>query len=522
MKNVFIRLLEALSIPYTYDFADELYATHPNKDNMLGLYQMCEVYGIASKGVNVADKNCDELSIPSVLHVGGQFVILTDLTDDEITYDWNGQRTTQSKSDFIRSWDGNALMIEADTGAAEPSFTEHRKQDRRKHAQLVITIALMLACGGILFFQSLNSPHLLSCIFAVTDALGIGICCLLLQKQVFSSSDIGDRVCSLFHQKDCNNLLFSDASKIYGYSWSEVGLGYFAAHFLIACMLPDALPLLSVVSWAVMCYGFWSIYYQARVAKQWCVLCVFVQILLWGNGIVSMFFADSLITVTLTETLLLARNGIYILAMAMITIFVTHQLAAAVATKQSLRKSVFQYRALKCHAEVFRQMLHQSQFVEVGTSDSAILFGNKEASMRITVLTNPHCNPCSKKHKEIDELIARYGTQFSVQYLFMAFNETLKRSNRFLIAAYQQQDEQAALKVYREWYEHGRNNAEAFMAEHPNIRGNTSAVNQEMERQTSWINKAGFTATPTILVNGYVLPPAYSLADLPMFVDIPL
>ena len=30
MKNVFIRLLEALSIPYTYDFADELYATHPN------------------------------------------------------------------------------------------------------------------------------------------------------------------------------------------------------------------------------------------------------------------------------------------------------------------------------------------------------------------------------------------------------------------------------------------------------------------------------------------------------------
>lgn len=88
----------------------------------------------------------------------------------------------------------------------------------------------------------------------------------------------------------------------------------------------------------------------------------------------------------------------------------------------------------------------------------------------------------------------------------MAFNETLKRSNRFLIAAYQQQDEQAALEVYREWYEHGRNNAEAFMAEHPNIRDNTSAVNQEMERQTSWINKAGFTATPTILVNGYVLP----------------
>lgn len=127
-----------------------------------------------------------------------------------------------------------------------------------------------------------------------------------------------------------------------------------------------------------------------------------------------------------------------------------------------------------------------------------------------------------EKHKEIDELIARYGTQLSVQYLFLAFNETLKRSNRFLIAAYQQQDEQAALKVYREWYEHGRNNAEAFMAEHPNIRDNTSAVNQEMERQTSWINKAGFTATPTILVNGYVLPPAYSLADLPMFVDIPL
>lgn len=519
MKNLFIRLLDALSVPYTEDFAEELYATHPNRDNMLGLCQMCAAYGITSKGVNVKDKCLDVLSIPSVLHVGGHFIILTEVSDKDVTYDWNGQTTIQEKDNFSNAWDGNALLIESDNGAIEPSYSEHRRQEWSQRIQTVALASLVMLCGGIMLIQSSCLSTAQSSIFAWIDVLGIGICYLLLQKQAFSTSKIGDKVCSMFHQKDCNDILFSEKAKVYGYSWSEIGFGYFVAHFLIASLLPSATLLLSAVSWCAMCYGIWSIYYQAYVAKQWCVLCVLVQALLWVNGIAAIILRSEISHISEFQALLWVRNGVYFLSVMAISIWAIHQIVASVAFKKSLLKVTYQYRSLKGNKNVFEHLLRQSEYVPTSIEDSGIVFGNKNSQLRITVLTNPHCNPCAAKHIQVDNLLEKYGAQLSVQYIFLAFNERLKQSNRFLIAAYQQRGEAVAREIYRKWYESGKNHATSFMANYPEILCDTPSVEQEMLHHASWIVNSGFSATPTILVNGYVLPPEYELEDLPLFVD---
>ena len=140
MKNLFERLLDSLSVPYTTSFTNDLYMTHPNRDNLLGLCQMCASFGISAKGVNIMDKNLDVLSIPAILHVSGHFVILTDLTEDKVTYDREGQTTIQAKEDFLSSWDGNALLIESDKETIEPSYSKHRKQAQRESVQHLILV----------------------------------------------------------------------------------------------------------------------------------------------------------------------------------------------------------------------------------------------------------------------------------------------------------------------------------------------------------------------------------------------
>lgn len=520
MKNLFIRLLDALSVPYTEDFAEELYATHPNRDNMLGLCQMCEVYGITTKGVNVKNKCLDVLSIPSVLHAGGHFVILTEIADKKVTYNRNGQTTIQDKDEFSNTWDGNALLIESDQGAIEPSFSEHRRQERRRRFLFVALVGLAMLCGTIMLLHVHHHSNTLSSFFAWIDALGIGICYLLLQKQAFSMSKIGDKVCSTFHQKDCNGILSSEKSKAYDYSWSEIGFGYFVAHFLIACLLPSATLLLSTVSWVTMCYGIWSIYYQAHIAKQWCVLCVFVQFLLWANGFTAILLREEIFRIQKFQTWLWVRDGIYFLSVMAITIWAVHQIAESVASKKSLLKVRYQYRSLKGNKGVFEHLLHQSQHIPTSVEDSKIVFGNENSWLHITVLTNPHCNPCAAKHIQIENLLEKYGAKLSVQYVFGAFNEKLKQSNRFLIAVYQQLGETAARDIYRKWYESGKNQAASFMADYSEILCGTSSVEQELLHHTLWISNSGVSATPTILVNGYVLPPEYDLEDLPLFADI--
>lgn len=61
----------------------------------------------------------------------------------------------------------------------------------------------------------------------------MGVSYLLLQKQLHAQSLYGDKICTLFHQKDCNTVLESDAANFMGlFSWSEIGFGYFMSNII--------------------------------------------------------------------------------------------------------------------------------------------------------------------------------------------------------------------------------------------------------------------------------------------------
>src|SRR6202012_5749326 len=86
-------------------------------------------------------------------------------------------------------------------------------------------------------------------------------------------------------KSSCNAILSSGAPKIFKWlTWSEVGFFYFAGTWLLplfgghSCAILQMLAVLNIIS---LPYTFYSIYYQARVAKEWCVLCCTVQGLLW-------------------------------------------------------------------------------------------------------------------------------------------------------------------------------------------------------------------------------------------------
>ena len=87
----------------------------------------------------------------------------------------------------------------------------------------------------------------ISLLLAVNFA-GLYISWLLLLKQMHIQSQYADKICSLFKQKDCNNVLDSKAAKLFGIvGWSEIGFGYFLTNLLssqsqtMVCALLDCL-----------------------------------------------------------------------------------------------------------------------------------------------------------------------------------------------------------------------------------------------------------------------------------------
>ncbi len=154
----------------------------------------------------------------------------------------------------------------------------------------------------------------------------------------------------------------------------------------------------------------------------------------------------------------------------------------------------------------------------------SLLFPLKGMAQGIIALSNPHCNPCARLHRRVDALLKAHGGDLCVQYVFMAFSERLEDSCRHLISRYDPNDPAGTLRVYAEWYAGGKDRYEDIVAAQAE-RLHTPEVEQEVQKHFRWRRANGLASTPTILVNGYLLPREYELEDLAMLagcrIDLP-
>ena len=84
MTSILDSFLHLAKIKYTKTYLNQIILLHPNRNNMLGLKQMLDVYGIATEGVKYEDKLPAELVFPCILHISGGFVVGKDLENDTI------------------------------------------------------------------------------------------------------------------------------------------------------------------------------------------------------------------------------------------------------------------------------------------------------------------------------------------------------------------------------------------------------------------------------------------------------
>lgn len=512
MKNILEYFLDAIEVRYNKQFADKLYYEHPHRYNMYGLKKMLDVYGVKTLGVRIDSKDLLSLNYPCFLHTYGDFAIGLDCGADTITFLQNGKRVTISHDAFKQTWTGNALVVEETTEADEPEYYNHRKEEILANAK-VYSIPIMLILSSIIgMVAHIQEMELFSIIGLILNIVGIFVCAMLMQKQLMGESRYGDRVCNLFNHADCNSILDGPKATIFGISWSEVGMGYFTASILLITLYPKSVGTVSIINWIAMFYGVWSIYYQWRIAKSWCVLCVISQIIIWLIGIIAIIsFISTPLTFNVFSSLLSC------MAYA-ICIMEVHHYTIDYAAEKGRIQVVQKYRALKANSKVANALIENGEYYETSLEDSSILFGNTEAKMRVTILSNPHCNPCARMHKHVENLLRLSGGEICIQYIFSSFSEKLEDSCRYLIYCYFEYERNESLHRFALWYSKDKFDYERIINNNDS-RIHTKIIEEEMDRHRKWRTRASLIETPTILVNSYKLPDEYEIEDLAMIVN---
>lgn len=515
-KTIFSTFIELLNVKYSQWFADKLYNEHPYKYSLFGLSKMLLEYNIENVGVNITNKRkgIKELEVPYIAHVGDEFVVVFKKDDEKISYLWQGKQIDVTIDRFIEVWSGIVLLAESNEKSVEPNYVENQ---RKEWLGKIRVFLLFFIVSGMLLSLYVGEELFSNCGYSLSiliNLVGIYICSLLTLKQMHVKSNYADKLCSLFKKSDCNNILESKEAKLWGViGWSEIGLGYFISNILILFWFPQLISYLSIIGCCALVFSFWSIWYQKIKVKQWCPLCLVVQLLFWLLCIVNFFFGFITLPSFAFEQILAVACVFLIPALCINIIYPKLELS------HKVQNLIQEMNSIKMRDEVIVALLRRQPFHEVHKSDSKIIFGNAQADIWITILTNPHCEPCGFMHQRVEKLLDKVGHKVCVQYIFSSFNEELEVSSEFLISSYLSASSDEVMYIFADWFKGGKYRKEEFFKQHPqNI--DADLVKTELENHKKWKEAARLSATPTILINGYLLPRDYRIEDVAYFTEI--
>jgi len=515
-ENIFMDFLALLKVKHTKEFSNRYFNEHPHKYNLFGLSKMLFDYGIENASTKIADKEKDiaEIETPFIAHLGGDFVAVYKVESDNVYYLWNSKKVILPISQFIQAWSGVILLAETTPYSIEPDFQEHRKKELFGIVQQVILVLASIFILGMTYLNNKLFTNWSISLLLLINLVGVYIGYLLILKQMHIHNQYADKICTLFSKSDCNNVLESEAAKLWGvFGWSEIGLGYFTANVLLLLFLPRTVFLLAILNIFTLPYSFWSVWYQKMKVRQWCPLCLIVQILLWSIFIINSLFNS----IRLPEFDLAGLQDILLIGCTYAILILGLNLLIPTLSRGGEMEQIKQkINSIKANETVFKTLLVQQPAYEVNKADSQILFGNPNAVLKITVFTNPFCNPCARMHKRVEKMLKNTKREICIQYIFSSFHPDLDFANKYLIAAYLEKEQREFERIIGDWFEKGKPLKKSFFEElHLNMEN--PDIETEFQKHESWKKKTQLRATPTVLVNGYKLPENYKIEDLLYF-----
>ncbi len=271
--------------------------------------------------------------------------------------------------------------------------------------------------------------------------------------------------------------------------------------------------MLAALSALALPYTLFSVYYQWKIAKTWCVLCLAVQGLLVAEFVLTLTqwplpfpaaFASAL-----PEWLL--GFGLPVLGYALIKPWLI--------SRYKLQAVQAQLRRFKNDPVLFQTLLQQQPAFATPPPASSLVIGNPAAPHTITMVTNPYCGPCVKAHEELEKLI-RQTLNVKAQIVFLAYDGPegqIYTASRHLLALHDENPMRAA-EALSAWYGQTKKEYVSWAMRFP-VAAELDRYDASTSEHYDWCRHTGVNATPTIYLDGYPLPDLYRLEDLHWLVN---
>lgn len=367
-----------------------------------------------------------------------------------------------------------------------------------------------------MFFLSV-SFYWLSPFFLITSTIGLLISLLLVWYEVDAHSPFIKEVCGGQGRKmNCDAVLSSAGSAFLGINWAVWGFAYFATFFLSMLLFFERTShahLWSLFSIGALIYLPFSIYYQSKVVKQWCPLCLSVLAVIVVNSIASIYF------VSISSTVLFDWKAVLdVASIGLLFLLATYYAIPMLKEAKESKSYAKRLKKLRYNPDIFKTLLAKSDTVTVSAEGLGVVVGNPEAKNEIIKVCNPYCKPCAKAHPELEHII-KNNQDVKIRVIFTASGEENDKKTApvlHLLAIQSKGDMKMTTKALDDWYLPDKKDYETFAQKYP-LNGELKGQLDKIIAMRDWCDVMKIRATPTIYVNGSELPDSYRISELKNF-----
>ncbi|MBD0259043.1 MAG: thioredoxin domain-containing protein [Cytophagales bacterium] len=488
---------------------------HPDYPSLFSLSHALGQWQIENVALQLQPEQFTELTAPFIAHIHHEgepgFALVQSIRNGTVEWSCDPQKRHREPVDqFIGRWTGVALLAEATPGAGEEKYRENRTREMLDGLRLPFVMAVVAVClltglySGTAAGVSWPWYALL-----LLKCLGVTLGGLLLWQSIDKDNPVIARLCRPGKKINCNSVLDSPPAKLWGWlGWAEIGFLYFSGG-LLALLLgssPTGAVLLAAFNLLALPFTFYSVYYQARIVRQWCALCLGAVAILWLE-----FFAGLALWRAFWQHAFPWHEPAKLLVAFAVPAAGWALVKPVLLSARKTRRLEDELRRFKYNPDLLVPLLEQQPVMPPAEDLQPIMLGNAEAGQVITLVTNPYCPPCAKAHAEIEELLAG-NPNLKCRIIFSGTNQENDRKGkaaRYLLSL--PGHEQA--RALKEWFA-ADEKARAGRLNQPRSRAAEERARQVLDDHARWCEEAAITATPTIYLNQHRLPELYRLSDL--------
>ena len=490
------------------------------------LYSLSLVLGrfnIDSRSLRIEKEELIYLNAPFVAYIkvnetgNNEFVIVTVLNKSGVKYSFDGKNiATTSREQFFEMFKEVVLIANLNGKSGEIDYLIVRKKELKIKLKKIISLSLIVVIIVADFvkmsFESRDSTLVI--LLGLIESAGFLISTILVVYEIDKTNVFVKNICSWGGvNMNCDAVLNSKASKLFGIAWSEIGLIYFSSLGLFTLLpgahINDKISILAIIFIIASFYIPFSIYYQSTVIKHWCRLCLATQCIL------CVALAWSVLALRLIDGI--GFNFSMLLILAVCTIVPTIiwiLLKPIILTSRKAKEYNVAYKRIMHNPDIFNGLLSRQQKASEGWENLGINIGNTNAQNTIIKVCNPYCGLCARIHPLI-EAILDSNDNINLKMIFTATNHIDDPRNkpvRHFLSIAAKNDMEFTRRVIDDWYQDKNKNFNDFAAKYPIV--NSVETSSKIELMATWCIDSNITYTPTIFVNGRRLPQAYDLAEL--------